>query len=167
MILSSSIVWFINHNNLFKLFQSSTSGWFILVHRNDISLAQSGRPLCKIYSSFMTTEWKVLSLLPCDSLTFTTVNSHLATSNVTTWDTSSPNSCTDSVIYYLIWIAIILIVQWNFHTFISPSALLILHWCIRLTLFYQLLLVGHPIPLQVQLTPLPTVHNILKWRKKS
>ena len=87
------------------LLQSSTSGCFILVHGNDIAVAKSGCLLCAIYSSFMTTEWKLLSLFPCIFLTFTTVNSHLASGDVTTWGTSLPNSCTSSDMYPFIFIS--------------------------------------------------------------
>ena len=108
MILLSSTFWFMKHSNLFKLFQYSTTGWFILVHSNDISVSQSCRPLCKIHSIFMITEWKMSSLLPCNYPTFSTVNRHFVAVEVTTWGTSYPNSCTASLMYYLISIAILI-----------------------------------------------------------
>ena len=108
MVISFSIVWFVKHSNLFTFFKYSTLELFILFRSNDIAAEKYSRPLCKTHSNFMTTEWKVLSLLPCNYLTFPTVNSHLDTSNVMIWETYSSNSCTNSVIYSLILISILL-----------------------------------------------------------
>ena len=68
MIISSSIVWLMKHSKLLNFFQYSSSGCFILVHRNIIAVAQSGRPLWKIHISFMKTEWKVWIIFPCSYL---------------------------------------------------------------------------------------------------
>ena len=111
MILFLSIVIFVKHSNLFNFLQYSTSGWFILVHRNDIAVAKSGCPLCKIHSSLMTTEWKVSSLLPFSSLIFTNVNSQLALGDIPTYKKSSLNYCTASIMYYFVLIAVLLFLR--------------------------------------------------------
>ena len=82
------------------------------MHSNDISVAQSVRPLCEIHIGFMTTEWKFSSLLPCSSLTFPSVKIHLAASGVTTWETSSPKYFTESVIYSFVLISVILLFRY-------------------------------------------------------
>ena len=100
------------HSNIFNLYQFLTTGCFIHAHRNDIAVAQSGCSLYKIHSSSMTTEWKLSSLLSYNTLTFTTLNSHLATRYITTWETSSPNSCAVYVMYSFILIAILLLFRY-------------------------------------------------------
>ena len=123
MILASSIVWFMKHSDFFNLLQSSTSGCLILVHRNDISVAQSGRPLWEIHSNFVTTKWKVTILFPYSSITFPTVNIHLAAIDVNIWGTSSPNSCTAYFMYSLILIDIFLL--FRYLIFITKKVLML------------------------------------------
>ena len=109
MIISLLIVWFMKHSNLFNFFQYLMSGRLILVHRYDIAVAQSGRPILEIHNSFMKKDWKESSLLSCNYLTVPTVNIRLASGDVTTWETPYPNFCTASVMYYFIFISILLL----------------------------------------------------------
>ena len=66
-----------------------------------------------------------------------------------------------------IWITINFILHWKFHNSFLPLTILILLWYTRLIIFYILILVWHPIPLQSQPPPLPTIRNLWPWRIKS
>ena len=101
-----------NHSNLFNFFKSSTLGCSSFVHMNDIAEAQSGSPLCKIYSSLMTTECKMLNLFPCSYLTFNTVNNHISVGEVIIWERYSLRSCTTYDMYYFILISTLLLFRY-------------------------------------------------------
>ena len=111
MTLSLFIFQFMKRSTIFNFFVSSMPGWFIIVHRYDIAVAQSWRPLYTIHKNFMTIEWNILSLLPYSSLTLPTLNIHLATGNVTICEKFSPNSCTALYLYYFMLISSLLLLR--------------------------------------------------------
>ena len=155
MVILSLILWFTKHSKIFILFQSSTSRCLLLVHSNEISVAQSRLPIYEIHISFMTTEWKVSSLLPRGSQNFTTVNRYLSASDVSNWETSSPKYCTASVISSSMFIDILLLL--NYLIFVPKKLFTLPFVTVLLQMWYLIIIYipvnGAPFPLMSLLAP--------------